>query len=52
MCVSSLPDAKGRNLLKQAEVIKWGVLITLACLAAVISGYHGITLAHGMQHTH
>jgi phosphate transporter len=48
MCVASLQDATSASYLTSPEVIKWGILVTFVCLAAVMSVYYGIALAYGM----
>ena len=48
MCTVSLTDASGRSYLTSAEMIKWGILITVICVAACMSVYFGIAYAYGM----
>ena len=48
MCCSSLQDDNGKSYVTSKEMIIWGVIITIACVASVMSVYFGIGLAYGM----
>jgi phosphate transporter len=48
MCASTLQDANGRPYVTSSEVIKWGVLITFVCFAAVMTIYYPISLSYGL----
>lgn len=48
MCCSSLQDDNGKSYITSKEMIVWGIIVTIACVASVMTVYFGIGLIYGM----